>query len=51
MNIFTSHVKVWTIIIYSSLLRTVELYKQKDGRLVAFKKLPLDNMTDEEEKV
>ncbi|PNF32686.1 hypothetical protein B7P43_G13118 [Cryptotermes secundus] len=30
---------------------TVELYKQKDGRFVVFKKIPLDNMTDQEEKM
>jgi len=33
------------------LFRTVDLYKRRDGKLVVFKKISLDNMTEEEEKV
>jgi hypothetical protein len=33
------------------LCRTVDLYRRRDGALVVFKKISLDNMTEEEEKV
>jgi hypothetical protein len=39
------------IAIFFFLFRTIDLYKRRDGKLVVFKKISLDNMTEEEEKV
>jgi hypothetical protein len=55
-TVYTSLCKmklVTKIVFFSSLslFRTVDLYKRRDGKLVVFKKISLDNMTEEEEKV